>query len=62
MRLAADNGKPSATSSEKIVRLQDGATPDPRAALGSPHNAANEYLMRAYLDYVLPKLDPELSV
>jgi arylsulfatase A-like enzyme len=62
LKLAPNNGKPSAALSEKVVRLKDGATPDPRSALGSPHNAANEYLMSAYLDYVLPKLDPELSV
>ncbi len=60
--LAADNGKPSAADTEKVVRLQDGATPDPRSALGSAHNAANEYLMGAYLDYVLPNIDPDLSV
>lgn len=60
--LAANNGKPSAASAEKIVRLKDGVTPDPRSALGSAHNAANEYLMNVYLDYVLPKLDPELSI
>jgi arylsulfatase A-like enzyme len=61
LSLAPDNGKPSAASSEKIVRLKDGVTPDPRSALGSPHSAANDYLMRVYLDYVLPKLDPDLS-
>jgi arylsulfatase A-like enzyme len=62
LKLAANNGKPSAALNEKIVRLKDGATPDPRSALGSAHNAANEYLMSAYLDYVLSKLDPDLSM
>lgn len=59
--LAANNGKPTAAATEKIVRLKDGVTPDPRSALGSAHNAANEYLMQAYLEYVLPKVDPDLS-
>ena len=60
--LAPDNGKPSAANSEKVIRLKDGVTPDPRSALGSAHNRANAYLMRAYLDYVLPKFDPDLSI
>jgi arylsulfatase A-like enzyme len=60
--LAANNGKPSAADNEKLVRLKDGVTPDPRAALGSPHRTANEYLMSVYLNYVLPKLDPDLSI
>src|SRR5207237_441149 len=44
------------------VRLADGATPDPRASAGSPHNAANGYLMAIFLEYVLPEFQPELSV
>ncbi len=62
LSLAADNGKPSAPSSEKLVKLKDGVTPDPRSALGSAHDAANEYLMGAYLNYVLPQFQPDLSV
>ncbi len=61
LALASDNGKPTAVASEKLVRLKDGATPDPRSALGSAHDAANDYLMRVYLEYVLPKVDPDLS-
>ncbi len=61
LTLAANNGKPTAAASEKIVRMKDGATPDPRSSLGSAHNAANDYLMQVYLDYVLPKQDPDLS-
>jgi arylsulfatase A-like enzyme len=59
--LAPNNGKPSAAQVEKIVRMKDGATPDPRSALGSAHDSANHYLMGAYLEYLLPKLDPDLS-
>ncbi len=60
--LSADNGKPSAANNERLIRLMDGATPDPRSALGSAHDAANDYLMGVYLDYVLPQYDPDLSV
>lgn len=60
--LAPNNGKPSAAENDKIVRLKDGVTPDPRSALGSAHDAANEYLMTVYLSYVLPKFAPDLSV
>ncbi len=62
LTLAADNGKPSAANMEKIIRLKDGVTPDPRSALGSAHDAANGYLMNVYLSYVLPKFDPDLSL
>jgi arylsulfatase A-like enzyme len=62
LTLSPDNGKPTAPISERQVRLADGATPDPRASAGSAHDAANGYLMATFLDYVLPKFDPELSV
>lgn len=60
--VSADNGNPTATRAERQVRLDDGVTADPRAALGSAHNAANGYLMSAFLEYVLPKLSPDLSL
>ena len=62
LTLADTNGKPTAALSERQIRLADGATPDPRASLGSAHNAANAYLMRVFLDYILPKFDPDLSI
>jgi len=62
LTLAPNNGKPTAALSERQVRLTDGATPDPRASAGSAHNAANAYLMGTFLDYVLPKFDPDLSI
>jgi predicted AlkP superfamily pyrophosphatase or phosphodiesterase len=61
LELAPNNGKPTAASSEKLVKLKDGVTPDPRSALGSAYDAGNEYLMNVYLDYVLPEIDPDLS-
>jgi len=62
LTLADSNGKPTAALSERQIRLADGATPDPRASAGSAHNAANAYLMRVFLEYVLPKFEPDLSV
>jgi arylsulfatase A-like enzyme len=61
LSLAPNNGNPTAPVSEKLVKLSDGVTPDPRTALGSAHDAGNEYLMSVYLEYVLPKVDPDLS-
>jgi len=62
LRLAANNGKPTAALTERQIRLADGATPDPRASAGSAHNAANGYLMGAFVEYVLPKFAPDLSI
>jgi len=62
LQLAADNGDPTAPTAPVLVTLEDGATPDPRAASGSPHKQRNAYLMRVFLEYVLPQLDPALSV
>ena len=60
--LAPSNGDPSAPRAERLFKLEDGATPDPRASAGTAHAAANGYLMTAYLEYVLPRRDPDLSV
>ncbi len=62
LTLAEHNGKPTAAIAERQIKLADGATPDPRASAGSAHNAANGYLMGAFLEYVLPKFQPDLSV
>lgn len=62
LTLAEGNGKPTASLAERQIRLADGATPDPRANAGSAHNAANAYLMGVFLDYVLPKFEPDLSL
>jgi arylsulfatase A-like enzyme len=60
--LSEDNGNPTAVSEPALVTLADGVTPDPRADGGSPHKARNAYLMQVFTDYVLPELDPALSV
>jgi len=60
--LDAGNGNPTATTSANIVLLADGVTSDPRSALGSPHNAKNEYMMGIYTSYILPQVRPDLSL
>jgi arylsulfatase A-like enzyme len=62
LTLAADNGDPTAPTDPALVTLEDGVTPDPRATNGSPHNKRNAYLMRVFNQYVLPKVDPALSM
>ena len=62
LTLLESNGKPTASLPERQIRLADGATPDPRASAGSAHNVANAYLMRVFLEYVLPKFEPDLSI
>ncbi|HVW29908.1 MAG TPA: alkaline phosphatase family protein [Polyangiaceae bacterium] len=58
----AGGGDPTATTAAASVVLADGVTSDPRSTRGSPHDAKNEYLMRVFTDYVLPKVKPVLSV
>ncbi len=60
--LDAGNGNPTGTTNADIVYLADGVTSDPRSALGSPHNAKNEYMMGIYTGYILPRLQPDLSL
>lgn len=60
--LAENNGDPTATSRELIVPLDDNATTDPRSPKGSPHNSRSAYMMKVLTEYVLPKLDPALTL
>lgn len=60
--LDASNGNPTGTTNADIVRLSDGVTYDPRSALGSPHNAKNEYMMGIYTSYILPQVQPDLTL
>jgi len=56
--LDAGNGNPTATD-QRQHRLAGGRC-DFRspAALGSPHNAKNEYMMGIYTNYILPMFSP----
>ncbi len=58
--LAADNGDP--TAAVPLSMLADGVTRDPRSNAGSPHNVANAYMMRAYLNVILPQRQPDLTL
>jgi predicted AlkP superfamily pyrophosphatase or phosphodiesterase len=59
-RLDPDNGDP--TFQPGLARMADGTTPNPADRSGAPPTAANKYLMSVYLDYILPKKHPDLSV
>lgn len=53
---------PTAATAGASVLLADGVTSDPRSTRGSPHDAKNEYLMHVFVDFVLPRVEPVLSV
>ena len=58
--LSATNGNPIEFKPPK--RLLDGVSSDPTSTAGSPYKAALEYMVGAYLDYVLPRKKPRLSL
>ena len=60
LRLAPDNGDP--TFGPRAAVLADGHTQNPDDRSGSPPAASNKYLMSVYLDYILPRKHPDLSV
>jgi arylsulfatase A-like enzyme len=60
LHLAEDNGNPTARGA--VPRLADSTTVDPEDRHGSPNAAANRYLMSVFLDYILPKRQPDLAV
>jgi predicted AlkP superfamily pyrophosphatase or phosphodiesterase len=60
--LAENNGDPTAATHDQIITLEDGTTIDPRAQKGSPHNSRNAYMMKVLTEYVLPKVDPALTL
>lgn len=60
LKLADGNGDP--TASTEAMTLADKITSDPRTSLPSPHNAKNEYMMKIYLNSVLPENKPDLSL
>ena len=60
LKLAEDNGDP--TFQPRAAALADGVTPNPDDRSGSPPAASNAYLMSVYLDYILPRKHPDVSV
>ncbi len=60
LQLADDNGAPTAAG--KLVTLRDGVTSDASAAVETTPGPANAWMMQVYLDEVLPKHRPDVSV
>lgn len=56
------NEDPTKANSAALITLADKKTKDPRSEAGSPYNNINEYLMKVYLEYILPQKNPDLSV
>ncbi len=59
-----ESGSPDPTKIEGVARMADGWTPDPLGDMTplTRQHSANGYLMRVFLDYILPKKKPDLSV
>ncbi len=58
--LNSDNGSPTAAGAKSY--LTDGVTYDPTVGTASIFSNANQYMLSTYLNYVLPKKDPDVSV
>ncbi|MEW5836532.1 MAG: alkaline phosphatase family protein [Pseudomonadota bacterium] len=60
LQLAADNGTPTAPG--RLATLRDGVTSDATAGGETTPGPANAWMMQVYLDEVLPKHRPDISV
>ncbi len=60
LSLREDNDSP--TEQGKLVTLKDGVTADATAAAETTPAPANAWMMKVYLDVILPKHRPDLSV
>ncbi|WP_417067063.1 alkaline phosphatase family protein [Niveibacterium terrae] len=62
--LASDNGNPTARAGALTFALPNGvqAKDATDSTQGAPENAANQYMMKVYTDYILPKKLPDLSL
>jgi arylsulfatase A-like enzyme len=60
LTLAPNNGNPIAFRPPK--RLKDGASFDPTDTTGSPYKVGLQYMVDVYLNYILPKKSPALTV
>jgi arylsulfatase A-like enzyme len=60
LTLAPNNGNPIAFRPPK--RLKDGVSFDPTDTTGSPYKVGLEYMVDIYLNYILPKKSPALTV
>ncbi|ASG67842.1 phosphodiesterase [Francisella halioticida] len=55
-------GDANPTGYGKVATLKDGVTSDPIAGITSPYSKDNTYLMKNYLNEVMPYAKPQLSV
>ena len=61
--LAPGNGNPTAAAPTVLVSSPNGLkNGDPTDSSGARATAANDYMMKAYLGYILPRRKPDLSV
>lgn len=60
LTLAPNNGNPVTFRPPK--RLKDGVSFDPSDTTGSPYKAGLQYMMDIYVNYILPKKSPALTV
>lgn len=60
LMLEPDNGTP--TAQLPTVTLKDGVSSDASDAAGAPPAASNAWLMKVYLEYILPQKRPDISV
>lgn len=61
LKISLQNGDPTAT--EKIFYLEgSNEVTDPSIAISSPFKQKNEYMAEIFINYILPKKDPQLSV
>ncbi len=60
IRLSSSNGDP--TGSHNPVELAGSKTSDPSIGATSTSSSSNKYMMDIYLQYILPKKNPDLSV
>jgi arylsulfatase A-like enzyme len=60
IRLPSSNGDPTGRPSP--AKLADNTTSDPTVGITSPNSSSNKYMMDIFLQYLLPKKDPDISV
>jgi len=60
LALAPDNGNP--IDFKAVKKLKDGVTFDPTDSSGSPYKPGLKYLADTYINYILPKKNPKLTV
>jgi arylsulfatase A-like enzyme len=60
LMLEPDNDTPTAQA--PLVTLKDGVSSDPSDAAGTPPTASNAWLMKVFLEHILPAKKPDISI